>query len=92
MKKIEDCDYKERLLRTLLVIEGVCLTKDPEDKLASQIYTICHGGMNLCNNPHEDWVKEINELQNSLAENNVVDIDKTLERKQSKCNTGNILD
>ena len=58
--------------KALMVIDGLVLAIEPEDKLLGAIYRIAHAGLGHCPNPHEGWVKEIHETFNKLRENGVL--------------------
>jgi len=86
MKSIRDCGRLERLERALLIIDGLCLEEmDTDTKLIAQIYKVAHVALGKCENPHEYWLDEIDQLQETLKEANIVDCDQHFETTAS-CN------
>lgn len=63
---------RSRKNKALMVIDGLLLLIEPEDKLLGAIYRIAHAGLGHCPNPHEDWVKEIDDTFNALRKNGVL--------------------
>jgi len=64
--------------RILTVIEGYCLSKADNSPLLiessienDRFYTLAHLASD-CENKHEDWWKELNELEAELIENNYI--------------------
>jgi len=48
--------------RALLCIDEIITNLDPyDDPLLDKIGRIAHCATGVCSNPHEDWVKEVNE-------------------------------
>jgi len=47
--------------RALLTIDHILSELESEDKLLEKLYRIAHCATGVCPNPHEDWVKELEE-------------------------------
>ena len=66
-KFIEQARRRERICartlkgRALLCIDGILSNLASEDQLTSKLYRIAHCATGVCGNPHEDWIKELEE-------------------------------
>ncbi len=54
--------------RALLTIDHILTNIGSEDEVLSKLYRIAHCATGVCQNPHEDWVRELNETYKSLKE------------------------
>ncbi len=90
MKPTHECDAQERMLRALLVIDGICLQSDylfdfptdgtkygPQAQFASDMYCISHAGQGLCSD-HYGWLNRIDERIKNLKEANTIDVEEVV--------------
>ncbi len=88
MKPISECDREERLQRALLACEALSYMFDEggitAEKFSSDVYCISHVAIGNCNNPHEDWLKKIEEVEAVAKKYNLYDVEKEL-KKGEKC-------
>jgi hypothetical protein len=86
LKPILECSREERLERALLAIEAFGLMADDADpapaSIMTKIYCIAHSATGRCRNPHEDWVKMIEECEKAGVEGNIYDAEKILNRER----------
>ena len=55
--------------KALLVIEHLCCGDfKPSDKVLEACYTFAHVGRGVCENPHEDWVEELEQAFQRIIE------------------------
>jgi hypothetical protein len=73
-KPLRECSREERLMRALLVIEGLTIEASDNDKRAAAVYRVAHTASGHCKNPHEDWQAEWEQLEKELKSAGVVDI------------------
>jgi len=60
-------DIKTKALRT---IEGICLLDEKPEN--GNFYRIAHVALGTCENPHEDWVKFLNNTYRNLKRNHII--------------------
>ena len=53
--------------RALLVFNHILTGFESEDKLLSKLYRIAHCATGTCGNPHEDWVKEVEDTYTQIS-------------------------
>lgn len=69
-KALAETSIKDKALQ---VIEEMCcnddfsLSKSPYAKLLVDIYTYAHVANGTCQNPHEDWVEELNKHYEAIS-------------------------
>jgi hypothetical protein len=82
MKPITECSREERLERALMAIECLTYLFDSHDKdgkqLAHDVYCIAHAAPGRCGNPHEDWVKKIEEIEETGKSFNIYKVENHL--------------
>lgn len=85
MQKIKNSSQIERLERALLAIEGMALLElDFEDNpFLTKAYEIAHSALGYCSANHNSWLEIIEEVEVSLKELKVYDVEKIL-KKDSK--------
>jgi len=54
--------------RALLCIDHILSELGDEDPLLLKVYRMAHCATVTCQNPHEDWIKEINETYQKLVD------------------------
>lgn len=95
LQPITECSNEERYLRALILID--CLaglegtnryhTNDKGefvgDETLDTIYEVAHAAAGLCGNPHEDWMKIIEKMEDSFKEGNIVDMKKALNKDRN---------
>jgi len=65
--------HKEKLCtrtlkgKALLCIDHILSNIESEDPLLGKLYRIAHCAIGVCENPHEDWIKEVNETYESFV-------------------------
>lgn len=88
MKTTRECDQQERMLRALLVLDGMTyfmediMNKTPEtpvEHFVHNVYMIAHSAQGSCGNPHENWLDVIDEQAKLLKEANAMDLEKVLQ-------------
>ena len=52
-------------LRTIMKI-AMINNEDEKNKVLTDIYIIAHSHIGDCDNPHEDWIKEANKIEEEL--------------------------
>lgn len=52
--------------KTLLVIDHLLANIESEDKLLNKLYRFAHCATGICDNPHPDWIKEVEETYQAL--------------------------
>jgi hypothetical protein len=84
VKSITRLPSKERMQKALEVIEGLTLEFDPfcgpkinfsghsMQEKKELIYKFAHVGLDRCNNPHYDWVQELNECHSNMKKKRVI--------------------
>lgn len=82
MNSIETCSREERLERALLAIEGLTYLCEriEEDPFSSKVYMIAHAATARCKTRHEDWLKEIENIEELCFKSNIMNVKKILER------------
>jgi hypothetical protein len=60
-----DTTLAERVCKTL---EGITMLEMNEDPFHSMVYRFCHIARGTCKNPHEDWVKEFEQVEAEVNE------------------------
>lgn len=82
MNPIREVSKVERLMRAMLVIEGLVLQHSGED-LADKIYCLAHVGLGQCGALNLDkkdgcsaWFEEIEKAEQSLQKSNTIDVEK----------------
>lgn len=54
--------------RALLTIDHLLTNIESDDPFLCKLYSIAHCATGLCDNPHEDWVKELNQTYKELKD------------------------
>jgi len=88
MKAICECTREERLERALMAIEALTYMFDEggidAKQFSSDAYMIAHSSPGRCGNPHEDWLKKIEQIEASAKSMNLYDPEKVLARLHLK--------
>lgn len=87
-KLTRDCDPPERMLRALLVLDGLALMSDDFhnvslrtlERFVADVYTIAHAATGTCGNSHGDWLDLIDERAQLLKERHIMDVDKMVQQ------------
>ena len=81
-KPFEEYTPYEKLVRAIVMIEGLCMLADdeygitPDGRLLSDIYQIAHSARNICG-PHSGFLENVNKLQNDEDFNkNICNLEK----------------
>ena len=70
---LQKARYREKLCartlkgKALLCIDHILSVLESEDPLLNKFYRMAHCATGVCGNPHEDWVKEIEETYQKLV-------------------------
>lgn len=79
---IAECGYEERLQRALLACEALSYMYDEggitAEKFSTDVYCISHVALCTCGNPHENWLKKIEEVEAAATQFNLYDVKKEL--------------
>ncbi len=74
--------------RALMAIEALSYMFDEggidAKKFSSDVYTIAHTAPGRCGNPHEDWLKKIEEIESFAKSIRLYDVEKDLSRSKEK--------
>lgn len=69
MYRIAEADIKAKALYT---IEGMILGVEPENKMLNACYKFAHVALGHCENPHNEWLKELEETYSKLKDDNII--------------------
>ncbi len=78
MKSIRECEPAERYARVLLLIDAFCAEHETQDKDCpfGTLYKLAHAGLGHCRNPHDDWIDEIDKMQEDANRCQMVNTDE----------------
>lgn len=72
-------DREKFLTRALLIIEGLTYL-GPDNELIGNIYSVAHVATGHCENPHEDWLADMDKYEADLKELQTIDVEETLKK------------
>lgn len=82
LKSITECSQRERMIRALLACEALTYMfeeGDVEDKkLSEEIYSVIHASLCHCANPHTEWLKKIESIEEWGKKTQTYDVEKIL--------------
>ena len=52
--------------RALIVIDEILSNLESDNPLLERLYRLAHCATGVCENPHEDWVAEVNDLYDKI--------------------------
>jgi hypothetical protein len=82
LKPIRECNREERLERALLALECASMIFDEgfidSKQFSHDVYIISHAATGRCNNPHENWMKKIEEIEEHGRKHNLYNVEKIL--------------
>jgi hypothetical protein len=104
MKPINECSREERLERALMAIEALTYqfgegtlddfkdaTPEQISQFCSDVYMISHTAPGRCGNPHESWLKKIEEIEAFGKSAKIYDAEKQLAKTAEKSSLREVL-
>jgi hypothetical protein len=86
MKLITECNREERLERALMALECLSYMFDEggidAKEFSHGVYCISHVAPGRCGNPHEDWLKKIEEVEKAGKKFGIYNPEKAMQDRQ----------